>query len=117
MDLAHSTSRAGQANGGEPADPIGVLCGLAVLGYPGIATAVGLAAARTGLTPGELAMRLGLPTEAVVLWANGSFIPRTHHLLRLGELLTQLPQRAPADHHRQPEHPDQHRPSEEHRPR
>jgi hypothetical protein len=32
-------------------------------------------------------MRLGLPPDALVLWAQGSFIPRTYHLLRLGKVL------------------------------
>jgi hypothetical protein len=32
-------------------------------------------------------MRVGLPPDALVLWARGSFIPRTDHLLRLGKVL------------------------------
>jgi hypothetical protein len=68
-----------------------VLRGLAALGYDGIAQAIGHAQQHTGLAPHELAMRLGLPPDALVLWAQGSYIPRTHYLLRLGQVL--------ADHH------------------
>jgi hypothetical protein len=64
-----------------------VLRGLAALGYDGIAQAIGHAQHDTGLAPHELAMRLGLPPDALVLWAQGSFIPRTYHLLRLGKVL------------------------------
>ena len=71
-----------------------MLRGLAELGYDGIAQAIGHAQQDTGLTPHELAMRLGLPPDALVLWAQGSFIPRTDHLLRLGRVL--------ADHQPQP---------------
>jgi hypothetical protein len=81
-------------NGHAP-DAIGVLCGLAALGYDGIAQAVRHAREQTGLEPHELAVRLGLATDAVALWEQGSFIPRTHHLLCLGQAL--------ADH--QPSHP------------
>lgn len=68
-------------------DAVGVLCGLAALGYDGIAQAIRVAQLHTGLGPHELGMRLGLPADAVVLWEQGSFIPRTHHLLCLGKVL------------------------------
>ncbi len=88
MEVAPSTPH------GHAPDPAGVLCGLAALGYDGIAQAIRHAQQHTGLGPHELAMRLGLPPDALVLWAQGSFIPRTHHLLRLGQVL--------ADHQPQP---------------
>jgi len=87
-----------------------VLCGLAALGYDGIATAVGVVREHTGLTQAELAIQVGLPPIAIALWGHGSFIPRTHHLLRLATVL--------ADHQRagqpavtaRPDHPrSQHR--------
>jgi hypothetical protein len=81
-------------NGHAP-DAAGVLRGLAALGYDGIAQAVRHAREQTGLEPHELAVRLGLPIDAVALWEQGSFIPRTQHLLCLGQVL--------ADH--QPSHP------------
>jgi len=68
-------------------DTARVLSGLAALGYDGIAKAIRQALQQTGLAPHELAMRLGLPPDAVGLSARGSFIPRTNHLLRLGALL------------------------------
>ena len=58
-----------------PPDTAWVLCGLAALGYDGIANAIRQALQQTGLAPHELAMRLGLPRDAVGLWARGSFIP------------------------------------------
>jgi hypothetical protein len=76
-------------------DAAGVLRGLAALGYDGIAQAIRQVREQTGLQPHELSWRLGLPSDAVALWEQGSFIPRTHHLLRLGQVL--------ADH--QPSHP------------
>ncbi len=76
---------------------VGVLCGLAALGHAGIAQAIGQAQQQTGLGLRELGMRLGLSPEALVLWAQGSFIPRAHHLMRLGEVL--------ADHQPQPPGP------------
>ena len=85
MDLAPSTP-----NGHTP-DAAGVLRGLAALGYDGIADAIRQALQQTGLAPHELAMRLGLPPDALVLWAQGSFIPRTDHLLRLGAVLANQP--------------------------
>ncbi len=97
MDLAASTPDA------HPPDPAGVLRGLAALGYHGIAQAIGHAQQHTGLARHELAMRLGLPPDALVLWAQGSFIPRTDHLLRLGQVL--------ADHQPQPTSSPQHRPT------
>ena len=73
-------------NGHTP-DAAVVVCGLAALGYDGIAQAIRQVREQTGLGPHELGMRLGLPTDALVLWEQGSFIPRTHHLLRLGQVL------------------------------
>ncbi len=72
-----------------PADAVGVLRGLAALGYDGIAQAIGHAQQHTGLAPHELAMRLGLPPDAIRLWEQGSYIPRTHYLLRLGQVLAE----------------------------
>src|SRR6266545_3993734 len=57
-------------------DTARVLSGLAALGYDGIAGAIRQALQQTGLAPHELGMRLGLPPDALVLWAQGSFIPR-----------------------------------------
>jgi hypothetical protein len=68
-------------------DVAGVLCGLAALGYQGIAAAVGVVREHTGLTAAELAIQVGLPPVALALWERGSFIPRTHHLLRLATVL------------------------------
>ncbi len=34
-------------------------------------------------------MRLGLPPDAIRLWEQGSYIPRTHYLLRLGQVLAE----------------------------
>ncbi len=81
MDVAHA------ATDSHAPDAAGVLRGLAALGYDGLAQAICDAQQHTGLTPHELAMRLGLPPEALVLWVQGSFIPRTDHLLRLGKVL------------------------------
>ncbi len=72
-------------------DAAWVLSGLAALGYDGIADAIRQALRQTGLAPHELGMRLGLPPDALVLWAQGSFIPRTDHLLRLGAVLANQP--------------------------
>ena len=76
-------------------DTARVLSGLAALGYDGIAGAIRQALQQTGLAPHELGMRLGLPPDALVLWAQGSFIPRTCHLLRLGALLADHPPKPP----------------------
>ena len=68
-------------------DTAWVLSGLAALGYDGIANAIHQALQQTGLAPHELGMRLGLPPDVLELWAQGSFIPHTDHLLRLGAVL------------------------------
>jgi hypothetical protein len=53
----------------------GVLCGLAALGYHGIAAAVGVVREQTGLNAAELALQVGLPPVAIALWEHGSLIP------------------------------------------
>lgn len=78
-------------SGGDGSDVAGVLCGLAALGYDGIAAAVGVVREQTGLTEAELAIQVGLPPVALVLWEQGSFIPRTDHLLRLGAVFANQP--------------------------
>ena len=89
-------------------DAVGVLRGLAELGYDGIAQAIGHAQQHTGLVSHELAMRLGLPPDALQLWAQGSFIPRTHHLLCLGKVLAdRQPDQQPASVDQPPRHPPQ----------
>jgi len=81
----------------------GVLCGLAALGYDGIAAAVPVVCEQTGLNTAELAIQVGLPPQALLLWQQGSFIPRTHHLLRLATVLaTHQPQATALT--RQPSH-------------
>jgi hypothetical protein len=77
---------------------VGVLCGLATLGYGGIAAALGVVRDLTGLDSQELAMQLGLPCVALPLWEQGSFIPRTHHLLRLATVLATHQHHRPAPH-------------------
>jgi len=74
---------------GQTPDATAVLCDLAALGFDGIAQAIRHARQQTGLEPRELGMRLGLPPEAIVLWEQGSFIPRTNHLLCLGQVLAE----------------------------
>jgi len=73
------------------AEVAAVLCGLAALGYEGIATAVGVVRQHTGLGTAELAIQVGLPAVALRLWEQGRFIPRTHHLLRLATVLATHP--------------------------
>jgi hypothetical protein len=80
-----------------------VLWGLAALGYEGIATAVSVVRAHTGLGTPELAVQVGLPPMALELWERGSFIPRTHHLLRLATVLATHPPGGTAHHPAQPE--------------
>ncbi|HZC99235.1 MAG TPA: helix-turn-helix domain-containing protein [Actinomycetes bacterium] len=79
-------------------DPVELLCGLAELGYDGIAAAVGVVRAHTGLGTPELAAQIGLPPIALVAWERGSFIPRTHHLLRLATILATHPPSGTAYH-------------------
>jgi hypothetical protein len=97
VDVAHT------APNGHTSDPARVLRGLHALGYDGLAQAIGHAQQHTGLAPHELAMRLGLPPGALVLWAQGSFIPRPHHLLCLGKVLADhQPDRQPTSVDRPP---------------
>lgn len=82
------------AGGSHAPEVVRVLCGLAALGYDGIAAAVPVVCAQTGLNTAELVIQVGLPPGALALWEQGSFIPRTHHLLRLATILaTHQPQR------------------------
>lgn len=60
---------------GDAPDVAAVLCGLAALGYEGIASAVRVVREQTGLEDAELAIQVGLPPAALVLWEQGSFFP------------------------------------------
>jgi hypothetical protein len=51
----------------------GVLCGLAMLGYDGIAAAVRVVREQTALGPHEVAIQPGLSTFAIALWGQRRF--------------------------------------------
>jgi len=100
----------------EVAEAVAVLCDLAALGYEGIAAAVSVVREHTGLGTAELAIQVGLPSVALLAWEQGSFIPRTHHLLRLATILathpTPPPPARPTDSPRpSPAHPDKEHPA------
>ena len=86
------------ADTNQPIEVATVLHGLAALGYEGIATAVSVVQVHAGLSTPELAVQVGLPPMALELWERASFIPRTHHLLRLATILATHPPGGTAHH-------------------